>query len=50
MSPHIPIMVNEIITGLDIQKNDVILDGTMGFGGHGSALINSLNGSVTILV
>lgn len=35
---HVPVLPNEIITGLDIREGDVILDGTVNGGGH-SALI-----------
>ena len=36
---HIPIMVNEIIDILDIQSNDIVLDGTIGFGGHAKQIL-----------
>ena len=36
---HIPIMVKEIIDILDIQDNDIVLDGTIGFGGHAKQII-----------
>lgn len=42
-SPHIPIMVPEIVSFLDIQPSDTVLDGTVGFGGHASALLPSLS-------
>jgi len=42
-SPHIPIMVQEISDFLDIQPNDIILDGTIGFGGHASHLVTNLS-------
>ena len=38
-TPHIPIMVNEIIDILDIQPHDVVLDGTIGFGGHATQIL-----------
>jgi len=42
-SPHIPIMVKQIEDFLDIQPNDIILDGTIGFGGHASQLLTHLS-------
>jgi 16S rRNA (cytosine1402-N4)-methyltransferase len=38
-SPHIPIMVTEILDLLDIQPNDTVLDGTIGFGGHAQHIL-----------
>lgn len=37
---HIPVLLNEVITTLDLQPNDVFLDGTIGFGGHTRAAID----------
>lgn len=31
---HIPVMLNEVISGLNIQKNRTYVDGTLGGGGH----------------
>jgi 16S rRNA (cytosine1402-N4)-methyltransferase len=39
---HIPIMVKEIIDILDIQPHDVVLDGTIGFGGHAKYILPRL--------
>ena len=39
---HIPVLLNDVIEQLDIQPHDVILDGTLGFGGHASHLIKNL--------
>ncbi len=41
-SPHIPILVAEIIDLLDIQPDDTVLDGTIGFGGHSGAILKKL--------
>lgn len=42
-SPHIPIMLNEILDLLEIQGNDIVLDGTLGFGGHSEAFLEKLD-------
>ena len=31
---HIPVLLNEVINGLNLHEGDVILDGTLGGGGH----------------
>ncbi len=33
-SPHIPVMLDECIQGLNIKKGGIYFDGTVGFGGH----------------
>jgi len=35
---HIPVLLQEVIEGLDPQKDEVILDGTVGGGGHSKLL------------
>lgn len=39
---HIPVLLQEVIDGLDIQKADVVVDGTLGMGGHASKLVAKL--------
>ena len=39
---HISILKQEVLDNLDIQENDVVLDGTLGFAGHGMALATLL--------
>lgn len=41
--PHIPVLLNEVITGLNIKPGDVFLDGTINGGGHGKAVAALLN-------
>ncbi|MDA0945265.1 MAG: 16S rRNA (cytosine(1402)-N(4))-methyltransferase RsmH [bacterium] len=41
-SPHTPVLLDAVVTALDIQPNDCIVDGTLGFGGHAQALIQHL--------
>jgi 16S rRNA (cytosine1402-N4)-methyltransferase len=44
MTPiHIPVLLDSVLEYLDIQKNDIILDGTLGFGGHASELLKHLS-------
>jgi len=31
---HIPVLSNEIIDGLELRQGDIVLDATVGFGGH----------------
>lgn len=42
-SPHTPIMLTQIIELLELQPNDIVLDGTLGFGGHAAAFLEALN-------
>ena len=42
---HIPIMVNEILQVLRIQKGETGLDATLGYGGHTEKLLEQLQGS-----
>ena len=49
-SPHIPILLNEIIHYLDVQENDIVLDGTVGFGGHAEKLSDLLGGGYILPV
>ena len=37
-SIHVPVMLEEILQGLDLQPGQTILDGTLGGGGHTRAL------------
>ena len=41
--PHIPIMVDVVVKHLLTDKNGIYLDGTMGFGGHASAIMEKLS-------
>ena len=41
-APHVPIMVSEIAEHLAIDQKDIILDGTLGYGGHAQSLIRKL--------
>ena len=40
---HIPVLLEETVSLLDIQGNDRIFEGTLGFGGHAEALCSDLS-------
>ncbi len=46
---HIPVLLEEIMTGLQPESDDVVLDGTLGGGGHARALLEKL-GSKGVLI
>ena len=43
MPIHTPIMVHEVLEGLMIESDDVVFDGTIGFGGHAQTFIERLS-------
>jgi len=45
---HVPVLLNETIALLDLKENDLVLDGTVGFGGHSSHILNA-NTSIKIV-
>jgi len=42
MSLHVPVLLKESIDGLDLNEFDVVLDGTLGSGGHSHAIAEKL--------
>ena len=47
---HVPVLADEVITGLNIDQNGTYLDGTMGGGGHSSLILKQLtNGKLFAL-
>lgn len=42
-SIHKPVLLKEVCDHLDIQPSDVLLDGTLGFGGHSSVLTKNID-------
>lgn len=40
---HTPVLLQEVIDGLDIQGDDVVVDGTLGMGGHSEAMLAELS-------
>lgn len=45
MSIHIPVLVNESIAALQIDRGDTIIDGTFGGGGHARLILECLAGT-----
>src|SRR3989339_95015 len=48
MVVHLPVLLQEVIAGLQAKKGEVILDATVGGGGHSEALCKSV-GSATFV-
>lgn len=42
MEEHIPVLLNEVIAGLNIKENGIYLDLTVGRGGHSSEILSRL--------
>jgi 16S rRNA (cytosine1402-N4)-methyltransferase len=42
---HIPVLLQETLNGLQVGPDDIVLDATVGFGGHSSEIIKRLTGS-----
>ncbi|MCR5506971.1 MAG: 16S rRNA (cytosine(1402)-N(4))-methyltransferase RsmH [bacterium] len=45
-SPHIPVMLNEVLENLNIKDGGVYVDGTFGNGGYTSAILDNKNTKV----
>ncbi len=43
MAEHIPVLLNEVIVGLNINPAGIYLDATFGRGGHSKAILQQLN-------
>jgi len=41
--PHIPVMLSEVIQHLNLQRDGVYLDGTVGAGGHATQILDHLS-------
>ena len=39
---HIPVLLEPVLEHLDIQPDDIVLDGNIGYGGHAEAIIKHL--------
>lgn len=46
---HVPVLLNETIAGLDIKDNDVIVDATLGSGGHTKEICSLGKKNLTIV-
>jgi 16S rRNA (cytosine1402-N4)-methyltransferase len=42
MSEHLPVMLSEVLLGLNIKPNGIYLDATFGRGGHSRAILSAL--------
>ena len=38
---HESVLLNEAITGLNLKKDSVVLDCTLGYGGHSSVILKN---------
>ena len=46
---HIPVLLKEVLYGLDPQEGDNFIDCTLGDGGHTRAILEKIGGSGRIL-
>ncbi len=46
---HIPVMLNEVISGLNIRPNGIYIDGTLGKGGHTKSILEKLSNQGLII-
>ncbi len=46
---HISVLLNESIDGLNIQKGDIVIDGTLGGGGHSLEILKRFKDSITLI-
>ncbi len=47
--PHIPVLLEETLNGLNLKPNAIYVDGTLGSGGHARAVWEATGGKVTII-
>lgn len=45
-APHVPVLVDEVVTALAIADGDIVVDGTFGAGGYTQALLGAGAGAV----
>jgi 16S rRNA (cytosine1402-N4)-methyltransferase len=48
--PHTPVMLEPVLTGLNIRPDGIYLDATFGRGGHSSAILEKLNDGGRLVV
>lgn len=46
---HVPVLYNEVLSGLSIKKNGIYVDGTVGGGGHAKGIADLLSEEGTII-
>ncbi|MDE5618328.1 MAG: 16S rRNA (cytosine(1402)-N(4))-methyltransferase RsmH, partial [Clostridia bacterium] len=47
---HVPVMLKECIEGLDIKKDGIYVDATLGGGGHSQEIVKRLDGGKLIAI
>ena len=47
--PHVPVMLSEVLEYLDLQKNGVYIDGTIGAGGHAKSILGNPSSSRKVI-
>lgn len=45
---HTPVLFSEVIEGLNIQKNGIYVDCTLGRGGHSKGILSHLEGESSL--
>lgn len=45
---HIPVLANEVVDGLNIKKDGIYVDGTLGGGGHAALILEKLDKGIFI--
>ncbi|MBI3075228.1 MAG: 16S rRNA (cytosine(1402)-N(4))-methyltransferase, partial [Parcubacteria group bacterium] len=46
---HIPVLLKEVIDGLALKKGDIVLDATLGGGGHAAAICEKIGREGTLV-
>ena len=46
---HVPVLLQESIEGLNLKKGDIVVDATLGAGGHSALIANTFGGDITIV-
>ena len=46
---HVPVLLNEAVEGLDIKPSDIVIDATLGAGGHSSEIIRRYGDSISLV-
>src|SRR5258708_1489970 len=49
MTTHTTVLLHESIDGLGIQKDDIVVDGTLGGGGHSEEIARRFGGTITLV-
>ena len=46
---HEPVLLNEVIEGLNLKDNDTFVDGTLGGGGHAGAILKNCGNGIRLI-